>query len=107
LGFSSGGIELKGLDAIRRFLPGSASLSLSLIVAGGFLGSVIDSLLGATLQAQYRCAVTGRTTERPESQGVRNLLIRGLSWMTNDMVNFLAILFASLTSGTVYALLAL
>ena len=75
---------------------------LGLITAGGFLGSVIDSLLGATLQAQYRCSLTGRRTERPSTSGTPNVLVRGLRWMTNDMVNFLAILFASAASGACF-----
>ena len=55
---------------------------------GGFAGSVLDSLLGAAFQAQYRCAVTGLYTERPSTDGMPNILTRGLRWFTNDVVNF-------------------
>ena len=57
----------------------------------GFLGSLIDSVLGATLQAQYRDQTTGETTERTYGADGRSaVLIRGLPWFNNDVVNFLA-----------------
>ncbi len=57
----------------------------------GFLGSLIDSVLGATLQAQYRDQTTGETTERPlGADGGSATLLRGLPFVTNDAVNFLA-----------------
>ena len=57
----------------------------------GFLGSLIDSVLGATLQAQYTDQTTGETTERAiGSDGRSAIRRRGLPWFTNDMVNFLA-----------------
>ena len=57
------------------------------------VGSLADSLLGATVQAQYRDAA-GAITER--AGGIR---ARGVPWMTNDMVNLLA----SLLGGAVAA----
>jgi uncharacterized protein (TIGR00297 family) len=62
-----------------------------LVTWAGFMGCGIDSLLGASLQAQYRDAITGRDTERPRSaDGQPNMKVRGWRWMTNDVVNFLA-----------------
>ena len=57
----------------------------------GFLGSLIDSVLGATLQAQYTDQTTRETTERAiGSDGRSAIRLRGLPWFTNDVVNFLA-----------------
>ncbi len=60
---------------------------------GGLAGSLADSLLGATVQAQYRDAA-GQITEKAGATRVR-----GLPWMTNDVVNFLASLVGAL-AGT-------
>jgi uncharacterized protein (TIGR00297 family) len=66
-------------------------------LVAGFVGSLADSLLGATVQAQYRDA-TGAITEK--KGGVR---IRGVAWMTNDAVNLLASLIGAV-AGTALGL---
>ncbi len=53
--------------------------------AAGFLGMLIDSLLGATLQARYRQEETGDFTDIPT-----NILHSGYRWMSNDAVNLLS-----------------
>ncbi len=60
------------------------------IISGGFLGSIVDSILGATLQAQYRESSSGKMTERPHSKNMKNSLVRGYAFINNDMVNFLS-----------------
>lgn len=62
----------------------------------GFLASLADSVLGATLQAQYRNPQTGETTERASVRGERMTKIRGFAWLNNDGVNFAASLCALL-----------
>ena len=56
----------------------------------GFLGSFLDSILGASLQAHYRDPQTGSLTEMREIDGRRTKLVRGLAWMNNDTVNLMA-----------------
>jgi uncharacterized protein (TIGR00297 family) len=75
---------------------GMASLmSVAIFVAAGVVGSSIDTILGATLQALY-VDDAGALTERPEG----NRLIRGFSWLTNDRVNL-----AATGTGAVLAIL--
>ena len=76
-----------------------AALCFVVIAAGGLLGSLIDSLLGVTLQARYQGLISGIITEKKRLESEATKLISGLGWMTNDMVNFLS----SLTSSLVIA----
>jgi uncharacterized protein (TIGR00297 family) len=60
----------------------------------GCVGSLVDSVLGATLQAVYRCPRCQQTTEEPIHSrcGTSAIHQRGFQWMTNDTVNLLATL---------------
>ncbi len=72
--------------------------AFSAVAAAGFLGSVLDSFLGAALQVQYR-RKDGTLTERAVENGERNERARGIAWLDNDMVNLISGLFsASLAS---------
>ena len=57
----------------------------------GLAGATFDSLLGATVQAIYRCDRCGTETERLVHRcGQPTRLVRGWRWLDNDWVNFLA-----------------
>jgi len=59
----------------------------------GLVGMLGDSLLGATCQAMYFCPTCQKETERHiHNCGTTTQLIRGIKWMNNDTVNFLATL---------------
>lgn len=83
--------------------PSQAMKALVPVLIGGFMGALFDSFLGATLQAQYRCAETGLLVERPFTGELKNKLIKGFAWMNNDMVNFLSVLMATLAASFWYA----
>lgn len=54
----------------------------------GFVAAYADSLIGATVQVQYRCSRCGALTERRSHCGVPGKQARGVKWVTNDVVNF-------------------
>ncbi len=59
----------------------------------GVAGSIGDSVLGASVQAQRRCPNCQRATERVLHHcGAATELRGGLAWMTNDTVNLLCTL---------------
>lgn len=62
----------------------------------GLAGSLLDSLLGASIQAQYRCDVCDRITELRIHCGRPSHLERGLRLINNDVVNLASTLFAAL-----------
>ena len=72
------------------------------IVGAGFGGSLVDSLLGATVQAAYRCPRCDLPTERRvHACGTATILVRGSPFVNNDTVNVAA----ALTGAAIAALL--
>lgn len=112
---TSGGISLAG---------SAAALAGALMIAGltwgltgrpdwaaasalaGLVGAFLDSLLGATLQAHYRCPRCGRITEQNPHRGcgVETVHCAGWRWLNNDAVNFLAALAGSLLATALVVL---
>ncbi|OGC93441.1 MAG: hypothetical protein A2W25_02300 [candidate division Zixibacteria bacterium RBG_16_53_22] len=71
----------------------------------GLAGSFLDSVLGASLQAQYRCNQCHRRTERRNHCGLPATLARGVRFVDNDFVNFAGTLFAALAATAIILLL--
>jgi uncharacterized protein (TIGR00297 family) len=75
-------------------------------VAGGLSGSLVDSLLGATVQARRWCDVCETMTEREtHSCGRQTRHVGGARWMDNDWVNVISGLTGALTALAVAAAL--
>ena len=105
---TSGGITWLGTSAS---LAGAMSLSvvgallwpaysvslqnLAIMTGAGFSASFFDSFLGATAQGQFACPACGIRTERRLHCGNQTKKLSGWGWMNNDLVNFLAGLFAA------------
>ena len=95
----SGGISLLGtlggligaaaIVAIAYFL-GALELNLELIlmiILAGFMGSIVDSILGASIQAKFICPKCEHPTERLVHCGQETEHISGVGWFDNDWVN--------------------
>ncbi len=68
------------------------------IIAAGVVGALVDSVLGATLQARFACVVCGKPTERFRHCQEATTHTGGLLWMRNDAVNALCGLSGALTA---------
>ncbi len=117
---TSGGVTLLGLSG--SFM-GAAILTVSglpfvasgtiitfpwvlTIIIAGFLSSIVDSLLGATVQIQYQCPVCQKITEKTvHCNGTSTTPVRGHRWINNDMVNFLSTVSAIIFAGIGFALI--
>lgn len=85
------GLAGVGAAVVRGWDVRDALALLLGAIWGGIAGSLFDSLLGATVQAIYWCDRCGKETERPVHRcGIATRQVRGLPWLGNDGVNFLA-----------------
>jgi uncharacterized protein (TIGR00297 family) len=110
---TSGGVTLVGLLAS---FGGAGLIAAALgiwtgmlgmgaaVLTGGVLGGVFDSLLGATVQAQYYCPICERQTEHHprHSCGSHTRHSSGWRWMSNDWVNFTASLLGALSAWAIW-----
>ncbi len=83
---------------LQRFSKSLVSLPFVALVSG-LAGSFFDSLLGATVQAMYYCPVCEKETEqRTHRCGTKTTPLRGIPWVDNDVVNFLATMCGALVA---------
>ena len=68
----------------------------------GFGGSLMDSLLGATIQGQFKCAICKKTTEKKNHCGSETTLQKGIYWFDNDLVNIGAVFYSTLVAFLIF-----
>jgi uncharacterized protein (TIGR00297 family) len=74
------------------------------ISAAGVIGSLADSVLGATIQIHYHCPTCDELTERTIHRcGTPATYARGSALFTNDTVNLTAIVVGALTGALLLA----
>lgn len=109
---TSGGVSLTGTLAsiAGAFLIGTVAaifirndnwLSILFFTTiGGVAGSVVDSFLGATIQAIYYCRGCSKETERHplHTCGSKTSLFRGWRILNNDWVNFICSVVGSIVA---------
>ena len=87
----------------------AATADLHLLTRATFIGTgtmMFDSLLGATLQGRFHCGQCDLPTERTIHRcGARTVRVAGLGSLTNDGVNAVAVVTATL-AGAVLGLFA-
>ncbi|MBR5144177.1 MAG: DUF92 domain-containing protein [Clostridia bacterium] len=102
----SGGMSLLGTVAsvpaaaiIGIIAYGFSKISLVeilIITLAAFLGALFDSLLGSIVQVKFRCRVCNEITEEAYHCGIRTVRHSGISFVDNNIVNFLSTLFAAI-----------
>jgi uncharacterized protein (TIGR00297 family) len=103
-----GGAVLIGIAAVIFSAGQGWILSLGIIILGGLVGSLFDSMLGATIQAIYWCPTCSKETERHpiHTCGSPTSQVRGWSWINNDMVNLACSLMGAIVTGGLWLLLS-
>ena len=92
---------------LREF-PKSLTV-IAIVLLGGMLGALFDSLLGATVQAIYRCPQCDKETEKHPRHtcGTETVQVRGWKWLNNDLVNLGCALMGSVVGVVLYLLIVL
>ncbi len=76
--------------------------SLPAVAAGGFAGSLLDSLAGAMLQSRRWCPMCRTECETSVHRcGTGTAQRGGIAWLQNDAVNFLATLCGALVAAAI------
>lgn len=107
----SGGVTLAGTLAslagaiVVAAVAAAAGIAPFWIVAlGGIAGTTVDSLIGASFQAQRSCPSCERACEtNPHHCGTPTTLVRGIAWLENDAVNLIATGCGAAVSGVLLA----
>src|SRR5690606_17718124 len=82
------GLFAEAVEQTLRIVASPILIGIALVA--GFLGAMVDSILGATIQSMRRCSRCGHEVEPLLHCDVPSVHIRGWSWMNNDVVNVIS-----------------
>lgn len=68
------------------------------VVTSSIIGSTVDSLLGATIQATYECSGCGKAVEGKVHCGKPARYVKGVRAIDNSAVNFIGTLISAITA---------
>tara|TARA_B100000949_G_C14203081_1_gene416865 strand:+ start:57 stop:644 length:588 start_codon:yes stop_codon:yes gene_type:complete len=95
------GALIIGLSAVVLSIINISSFVLiEIVLLSGFLGSNLDSFLGASIQSSNACRVCGKHTEHLIHHGKKTKRIKGIWIIENNLVNLI-----STFSGALIAIL--
>ncbi len=86
---------------VVRELPAPEVVAIT--AAGGIIGSVVDSIVGATVQGKGVCSVCGNPTESFIHCGKRARRLSGFSSVDNNIVNLVATIAGAAASLAIFA----
>jgi uncharacterized membrane protein len=80
---------IKSFGRLGPSQESGSGVQFLIITISGMIGSLVDMILGATMQSVYYCPICEKETEQHPLHhcGALTNPKRGLSWLNNDWVN--------------------
>jgi uncharacterized protein (TIGR00297 family) len=97
-----GGIIGASLVVVSAFPWVTTNRIIFVAVIAGVAGSLLDSMLGGTIQSIYMCTICGKHTERKLHCNSATVFVKGIRWMTNDTVNWICALTGAFIAWVLY-----
>lgn len=86
------------ITGILRLCNWSLTKIMLVVIVSSIIGSTLDSLLGATIQAKYECSDCGKAVEGKVHCGKPSRYVKGVRALDNNAVNFVGTLIGATTA---------
>jgi len=98
-GYAGGVLALLILATLSTLMRLSSVRILGILLASGMIGMTADSILGATIQAKYRCPRCGKLTENSTHCGEKAEKVSGTTLIDTHMVNLISTIIGASTAS--------